>query len=854
MLSSIGSYAQKVGKILVEQDFSKWSSLQSESISDDGKWSSYRLSYEYASDTLFVKQTLGKALYAFPLAKFGNFIGSDRFACIDSESNLVITSLPDGKKISVPQVSKFTLLPERKMVLAESNTKEGKFISLLSMEGHSVWQQSNITDYAFDAAAGKLAYSTYSSGIGKVHIIKLGKKMQESAVAEARNPLHLFSWDPQGKILAFVEISSDLSGRRETERLYHYDLQSKKASVLDRRSAVFPKGKQLSPASYSDFRIADDGRRVFFSVMGVKKLAKRSPPGLQIWNALDTRIYPMGEQMPEEGPYTAAVWDLEKNSVGLIGNGGTEGTILAGSQKQALFFDYLKHEPASTKWADIDVYIQDLESGSKTMLLERFSGSGGRTSVSPNGKYISYFLDGDWWIYAIKSKTQMKASDKEAGILTEYNYDRPDAPPAGRPFWSDDEKLLLYCDQNDIWAFDIANGKSRRLTTGREQDMVYRIHGRGNRASEKFRKGDASSLKDGILIQGRSRDYSSTGFFMLKGGKMETLVFSEAKNSSLKFSVYNGKFTYVEERFDLPPRIRMGTRGKTGSLIIVETNRHHGKYNFGKAQLISYTSSQGKKLGGILHYPSDYDPAKKYPMVVEVYEKMSWKFHEYINPTIFNPTGFNVSVLAGNGYFVLRPDIYYIEGEAGKSATDFVVAAVRKAVATASIDSGRIGLIGASFGGYETNFIISQTDIFAAAVAGSGMSDFVSGYLSANVNESRSEAYRYESDQPRMGKSLFEDWKGYEENSPIRHAAKIAAPMLLWVGTNDGQVNPGQTMNMFMALRKLEKECTMLRYEGEDHAMREVNNQRDLTLRVMEWFGYYLKGGPKPAWTLSEHK
>jgi len=849
------SAQQPQGKKLREQDYAKWHSVQPEGISADGKWLSYRLSYEYAADTLFLKSTFGKKKYAFPLGRKGRFIGNSSFACVGPENSLVITELQNGKQRMVPHVSKFQLLDGKRLLLSEFDSLSRKSIAIRSADGKILWEEKDITDYELDKAQGRLAFSTFSSGESKAYILDIGKKIVRSkAIATGSHPIRLFSWHLQGASVAFAEIGADSRGRRNTEKAYHHSLVTKNTKVLDRSAPGFPEGKQLAPATNNDFRLADDGKRLFLALTSLKPRAKRSPQGIQVWNSLDKRIYPMALQMADEGPYVFSFWDTEKGTVEMIGNGGTEGAVLAGSQQHAIFFDYLKYEPAEKKWADVDICIQDLDTGKKSLVLERFSGNLGRISVSPARKYIAYFLDGDWWLYSLETGLHAKATRKELGVLTERDYDRPDAPPCAELLWLPGDSAFLYCDQNDIWKFTVAGGRSERLTDGKENDMVYRIHGQGSRESDRFRTGAALRMDLPITVYGRKLDYSATGFFTLSSRKLDTLAFAKSKLSGLLFAGNRGAFTYMEERSDLPPRIMRRKIKAPDAAIAVATNQQHYDYNLGTAELLRYKDSSGKMLGAILHYPANYDPGKKYPMVVQVYEKMTWKYNEYVRPTIFNETGFNAAVLSAEGYFVLRPDIYYREGRAGLSALDCVIAAADAAIASASVDRKKIGLMGASFGGFETQFIISNSNAFAAAIAGSGMSDFVSGYLSANRNESRSESYRYETDQPRMGKALFEDWEGYRENSPIWHAGKVTAPVLLWVGMNDGQVNPDQTMNFYMALRKLGKECTMLRYEGEDHAMREVENQRDLSLRTLEWFNYYLKGGSKPAWTFPEHR
>ena len=261
-----------------------------------------------------------------------------------------------------------------------------------------------------------------------------------------------------------------------------------------------------------------------------------------------------------------------------------------------------------------------------------------------------------------------------------------------------------------------------------------------------------------------------------------------------------------------------------------------------------YTNSAGVRLKSVLYYPANYDASKKYPMVVEIYELQSSLLHNYVNPTERNQDGINVANLTSKGYFVLRPDIVYGKGNPGVSAADCTIAATNEVVRREMVDSSRIGLAGHSFGGYEVNFIITQTSLFAAAVSGCGIADVPAHYLSIGWNLGKPEIFRFENQQWRMGKSLFDDWDGYQRNSPVRHAAKITTPLLLWTGEDDRQVHYHQSIAFYLALKRLNKKQILLVYPKEEHNMEQPKNQRHLTVHIEDWFDYFLKGDRSKEW------
>ena len=236
-------------------------------------------------------------------------------------------------------------------------------------------------------------------------------------------------------------------------------------------------------------------------------------------------------------------------------------------------------------------------------------------------------------------------------------------------------------------------------------------------------------------------------------------------------------------------------------------------------------------------------------MVVHIYEIMSKNLHHYVNPSFLNGEGFNVTNYTLADYFVLLPDIRYELGNPGISAVDCVSAGVNAVVDKGLVDKSKIGLFGHSFGGFETNFIISQTNIFAAAVSGAGISDIIAYYFNISKNAIfQPEMWRFEDQQWRMGKSLYDDKEGYLRNSPIMHAQNVTTPLLLWTGKNDRIVPWNQSITYYLALRKLGVKNRLLVYPDEDHSLENRQNQTDLSKRMMGWFDDLLKGEPTQDW------
>ncbi|HEX6975972.1 MAG TPA: prolyl oligopeptidase family serine peptidase, partial [Vicinamibacterales bacterium] len=262
-------------------------------------------------------------------------------------------------------------------------------------------------------------------------------------------------------------------------------------------------------------------------------------------------------------------------------------------------------------------------------------------------------------------------------------------------------------------------------------------------------------------------------------------------------------------------------------------------------QLVNYTSDKGDKLQAALFLPANYEKGKAYPTVVNFYEKMSQTANQFAAPSA---NGFNRSVYTSNGYAVLVPDITYKVNDPGMSAVWCMVPAVKAAVATGVVDPKHIGITGHSWGGYQTAFLVTQTNIFAAAVAGAPLTDMVSMYSLVYKNTGGTNQAIFESSQGRFKGGYWDNWDAYYRNSPVFFAKNVTTPLMILHNDKDGAVDFTQGVEYFNTLRRLQKPVIMLEYIGENHGLRKPSNMRDYTVRMKEYFDHYLMGAPAPDW------
>jgi dipeptidyl aminopeptidase/acylaminoacyl peptidase len=271
-----------------------------------------------------------------------------------------------------------------------------------------------------------------------------------------------------------------------------------------------------------------------------------------------------------------------------------------------------------------------------------------------------------------------------------------------------------------------------------------------------------------------------------------------------------------------------------------------GEYAWGRSELIDFKNRQGKDLQGALFYPANYEPGKQYPMIVYIYEIVSPSVRSFSTPSERN--AYNPAVWTQNGYFVLQPDIVYRDRDPGLSAKDALEPAVEAVVATGMVDPKRVGLVGQSWGGYQTAFMSSVSRTFAAGVAGAPLTELASMYLSIYWNSGGTDARIFEVSQGRMEVPPWEDLDAYTRNSAVWNIEKMETPLLMTFGDKDGAVDWHQGIVLYNAARRENKDLVMLVYEGENHGLAKKPNQIDYHRRVMQWFNHYLKGEPAPDW------
>lgn len=501
-----------------------------------------------------------------------------------------------------------------------------------------------------------------------------------------------------------------------------------------------------------------------------------------------------------------------------------------------------------------DFYIIDLQSGEKKELFTKFylPSYSSIPRPSTDGTKLIYGEDGHFYVYDIASGSTTNITENLpvtfVDVEDDHNVEKPMISPLG---WSSDSKYILLRDDWDIWQVAL-DGKSPAVNltqNGRDEKIRYQYRF-GLDEEEK-----GIDLSKPTYIRTYGEWDKKSGIALLspakKGGLQagaEMLVWEDASIGNLMKAENAEVYFYNKETFNSPDQMYVTDASLSSPTQITENAPEASKYSWSAGtRLVDYETDKGVKLQGALFLPAGYVEGKKYPTVVYYYEKLSQTRHNWTNPG-YSGTGWNPNVYTSNGFAVFIPDIVYELDDPGMSAVWAVLPAVKEAIKTGVIDENNIGIHGHSWGGYQTSFLITQTDMFKAAAAGAPLTNMISMYDLIYWNSGGGNMSIFEASQGRFRGAPWENWEAYERNSPVYHVKNVTTPLLMLHNDKDGAVDFTQGIEYYSALRRLKKPVVLMQYKGENHGLSKLENRKDYSVRMMEFFNHHLKGEAAPDW------
>ncbi|HOI28706.1 MAG TPA: prolyl oligopeptidase family serine peptidase [Melioribacteraceae bacterium] len=488
-----------------------------------------------------------------------------------------------------------------------------------------------------------------------------------------------------------------------------------------------------------------------------------------------------------------------------------------------------------------DLYSLDLKSGERKLIENNFRGS---HSLSPHGKYTTVYKEKQWYLKNLKTLSSVCLTDKLTVPFYDEDNDTPDEPSAyGIAGWLEDDKFVLIYDKYDIWKFNTSTGASECITDG---------FGRSNNYS--FRIFDLDKEKvwyesdeEFVLTAFHEKEKFTSLYKLGADRKGVTKILEEQK----KFTVIgkaagSDKLFYSRQSYNEYPDIWVTDLNFRSPEKLTDLNSQLEQFAWGTSQVIEWNSLDGKPIQGAVILPGNFQADKRYPVLVYYYEISSQRVHDF-NEMVVNHRP-NFPFYASNDYIVFLPDVKFDIERPGYSATKCILPGCQKLIALGWADPKGFGLHGHSWSGYQSAHVITQTDFFACAIAGAPVGNMTSAYSGIRWGTGLARQFQYEKSQSRIGGTLWEKTMSYIENSPVFFADKVNTPLLLMHGDEDDAVPWYQSIEIYLAMRRLGKDCIFLQYRGEKHHPVKYPNKLDYSIKMKEYLDHYCKGLPAADW------
>ena len=750
----------------------------------------------------------------------------------------------------------------------DKQEKQGAKLTVYNLSNKRSETFTSVTEFCYTPDGRALAIataktkkdSTKSSGVA-IYEVKTGATRK---VSSGMNEYKNLAFDSEGRQLAFAAENEPLKSQFKYYKLYYYTTGKDSASVIaTHQTAGVPQGWSIS--ADGEIKFSKDGKKLFFGTapLGLLKdtsLVDFEVAKVDIWNYKDDYIQPMqlkNLEKDQKRSYSALIYPATPEKVIQLGDQKMNRIIATenGTEEEILGTSDEGHR-IETQWTGSrkrDIYLISVKDGSRRRIAENITGD---VMMSPGGKFVVWYnrTDRNWYSYDIRKKSQVCLNKNLKINFYDETNDVPDDPDAyGLSAFLEDDKGALIYDRYDIWNFDLASGAARNLTNGygRRHNIRLRFF---NFEKKKEQKEDdnlpeVAKLKQPLYLDAFNYGNKYGGWYkttLTAKGDPQLLTMGPISYSRPVAARDASYFIYKKENFLLSPDLYVSADFRKETRLS-SLNPQQKNYNWGMAELIKWTTPKGHQSEGVLYKPENFDPSKKYPMIVYFYEKLTDRLYAYTAPAP-TPSRLNISYFVSNGYLVFTPDISYETGHPGRSAEEYINSGVEFLKKNAWVDGSKIGIQGQSWGGYQVAHLITRTNMYAAAWAGAPVVNMTSAYGGIRWETGMNRQFQYEKTQSRIGATLWEKPELYIENSPLFHLPNVTTPVAIMANDADGAVPWYQGIEMFTALRRLGKPVWMLNYNNEAHNLVQRQNRKDIQRREQQFFDHFLKGAPMPQW------
>ncbi|MCL1908524.1 MAG: prolyl oligopeptidase family serine peptidase [Holophagaceae bacterium] len=760
-------------------------------------------------------------------------------------TDLFLRELSTGASAVIPEVSTYLWNKDGSWLLYTASSKTTADSGVFAFKAHEAsLTLPGLDPYKIALLAGSGKHQSMLFDDKGTQAVFLSDRDSTTALEKAREA------NAGTEVAASTNGTADESEAPSVFKLYLWRTgQDSPKEIVAPGTSGLPDGWNVS--QHGNLSFSKDGKRLFLGTAPIPKTTPKDAPEplkVDIWHWQDPELQTAqrAKAEAEKNRNYRAVFHLDNSKLVQLASEEMANVAINENDRYALGSDDREYLMAST-WDSIhrDYYSVDLSTGARRLLFKaaRFN-----ASLSPDGKYaLAFDAVGQNWVATTMDRGV--ARDLTGSLKVAFHNEESDTPEPPRPYglagWGvGDSEVLLY-DRFDIWAINASTGAFRQISqgSGRAQNLIFRyVSLEPNQ--------EAIPIDKPILLSATNHQSKATGYYLAsyQGGEPQRLIYADRLISGITKAKNADVVTFTQQSFAEFPDLWSSGLDFVRPQKISNANPQQAQYRWGTQEIIEFVNSDGKVLRALLAKPDDFDPSKKYPMMVYIYEGMTDSLNRYVAPA--PGQNINVSRFVSNGYLVLRPDIVYDTGYPGKSAMKCVLPAIEQVASQGYVDRERIGIQGHSWGGYQISYMITQTNIFRAVEAGASVVNMISAYGGIRYGAGISRQFQYERTQSRIGGTPWTKPMQFIENSPIFFADRVQTPYLTVHNDQDDAVPYTQAIEFFTALRRLGKEAYFFNYNGQLHGLRDRDAIKHFTVHMCEFFDHYLLDAPRPEWMI----
>jgi dipeptidyl aminopeptidase/acylaminoacyl peptidase len=658
------------------------------------------------------------------------------------------------------------------------------------------------------------------------------------------------SWDRDGAQIAFISDRDEYDNETPRFTLYHATVRAPRAQAIVTSDVVGAAGTGNTVADRGSVSFTRDGSAITFAIAPppvpqIPADSMRDKAVFDLWHWQDPFLQSQQRNTAtrdRNATYTG-IYHVSSRRFVQLTNDSIPSVSLSENGRIGVANTNVRYR-VEAMWGGgaTDTYIVDATTGRMTKLREAARGG---ASLSPGARFLTWFEDGRWHAHNLASGRTVDLTGHMDVRFDRETHSTPSTPPSwGIAGWTPNDASVLVYDMYDIWELDPTGSRAPRMVT----DSVGRRNGITFRVVNLEREERFIDPSKPLLLRAVDEQTRASGFWQDRLGVVAppTRIMMADRNVGTPSKARDAdQFVLTKSTFQEFPDLWTGT-SLDQLTRISNANPQQSEFRWGTVEMVEWRNMDGVPNRGLLYKPEDFDPSQKYPMVVYFYDTHSPNLHSYSTPTGRNII--NAPVYVSKGYLVFMPDIIYTDGYPGPSAVKSIVPGVQYLISQGFVKEDGVGIQGQSWGGYQTTYIITQSNLFRAAMAGAPVANMTSAYGGIRWESGNSRTSQYEFGQSRIGGSLWEFPTRYIENSPLFFADRIQTPLLMMHNDEDGAVPWEQGLEMFIAMRRLGKEVYLLNYNGDAHNPRRRANQRDMDIKMQQFFDHHLTGAPMPDW------